>query len=262
MLTTMVVASGVLFRPLPQTTTFTAAVAERNTTQVSRAAERPTIPKHLDVDTPRAPRAEEQDPVRVPEVEPPAPTRTILPGGIDGVDVPFALGGTFLVQPGKESGGNAPRHMRVRVEVEEGLPVSTQEFSDFVMAALNDERSWAGTGQFSFSRTDERAAVRIVLASPSTVDAECAPLPTNGKWSCGRYGKAMINADRWINNSAAFAAAGGDIVEYRTYLINHEVGHLLGYDHVKCPAPGAVAPVMMQQSITLSGCVPNGWIRP
>ena len=47
--------------------------------------------------------------------------------------------------------------------------------------------------------------------------------------------------------------------DYRAYMINHEVGHYLGFGHVTCPAAGSASPVMQQQSITLNGCEPNPW---
>jgi len=42
-------------------------------------------------------------------------------------------------------------------------------------------------------------------------------------------------------------------------VINHETGHWLGLGHSQCPASGAPAPIMQQQSIDLQGCVINSW---
>ncbi len=44
----------------------------------------------------------------------------------------------------------------------------------------------------------------------------------------------------------------GDLDAYRAYAVNHEVGHALGNRHQPCPANGAPAPVMMQQSWSTS----------
>jgi hypothetical protein len=45
---------------------------------------------------------------------------------------------------------------------------------------------------------------------------------------------------------------GTDLDGYRTYAVNHEVGHALGMRHEPCSAAGAPAPVMMQQSWSVS----------
>jgi len=179
----------------------------------------------------------------------------VLPG-----EVPTALSGALVVMPGSEAAPGTGTATSVRVEVEEGLPVDETAFARFVMDTLNDPRGWGADGSVTFARTDGAADIRVVLASPATVDAMCAPLATNGKWSCGRYGHAAINAQRWASGSDAFnAASGTDLLLYRQYLVNHEVGHLLGHQHTGCPAAGATAPVMLQQSLGLGGCVPNGW---
>jgi hypothetical protein len=66
----------------------------------------------------------------------------------------------------------------------------------------------------------------------------------------------MINLDRWTRAVPGFR---GDVGLYRQYVINHEVGHQLGYGHQACPRPGALAPVMQQQTLGLNGCRANGW---
>ena len=173
--------------------------------------------------------------------------------------VPDGLGGDLVVVPGNDAAPAPDRHVRtVRVEVEAGLDVDGALFAATVMAVLNDPRGWGGDGSVSFARTDGDAEIRVVLASPETVDVLCAPLQTVGRYSCGRAGRAVLNYDRWVNAAPEFA----DRTVYRQYLVNHEVGHLLGQPHVQCPGPGEVAPIMQQQTVGVAPCVPNGWPFP
>lgn len=204
--------------------------------------------------------ASEAAPSDVPD--PATPDADALAGVLPG-EVPQALSGELVVAAGSSPAPGSGRVMRVRVEAERGLPVDVDAFAAFVMTTLNDGRGWGADGSVTFARTDGEADIRVLVASPATVDAMCAPLRTNGKWSCGRYGHAALNANRWVDGSDAFnAASGGDLLAYRQYLVNHEVGHLLGHQHTGCPGAGLVAPVMLQQSIRLDGCLPNGWPHP
>lgn len=184
--------------------------------------------------------------------------------GIRPGDVPRSSSGAFAVAPGSSPAPGPGRVATVRVEVEDGVPVDVAALAAFVMDTLNDPRGWGADGSVSFARTDgPDPEIRVLVASAATVDAMCAPLRTNGRWSCGRYGHAALNADRWVSGAPAFLEAeGADLTTYRQYLVNHEVGHLLGHQHTGCPAPGAIAPVMLQQSIRLEGCRPNGWPNP
>jgi hypothetical protein len=132
-------------------------------------------------------------------------------------------------------------------------------FAGAVDATLASSSGWIGTRRWSLQRVDrDDASFVIRLATPGTVDRVCATagLDTDGYVSCraGRF--VMINLDRWLRGVPEYL---GDVALYRHYVINHEVGHQLGYGHQSCPARGRLAPVMQQQTLGLKGCRPNGW---
>jgi hypothetical protein len=180
--------------------------------------------------------------------------------GLLSADAPSSAGGDLVVVPGDVPAPLTDRLVRtVRVEVETGLAVDGEIFAAMVLATLNDQRSWGGDGSMTFARTDgDDQDLRVVLASPEKVDALCAPLNTHGDYSCGRNGHAAINYVRWVQATDEFA----DKTVYRQYVINHEVGHLLGHQHTTCTGAGDLAPIMQQQSIRVAPCLPNAWPRP
>lgn len=190
---------------------------------------------------------------------PPGLTAADVAAGLLSADVPEVAGGTFVVVPGSDPGPGTGVVRTVRVEVEQGLAIDGAAFAALVMATLNDPRGWGGDGSTSFARTDGDASFRVLLASPSTVDRLCAPLQTDGEVSCGRAGHAVLNLRRWVETTPEYTA---DKTLYRQYVVNHEVGHLLGHQHQKCPGAGQLAPVMQQQSYRAAPCVPNAWPFP
>ena len=40
-------------------------------------------------------------------------------------------------------------------------------------------------------------------------------------------------------------------------MVNHEIGHILGFEHKKCPCVGCKVPIMVQQTLGLQGCKPD-----
>lgn len=168
--------------------------------------------------------------------------------------------GRFDIAGGAHERYGEGRTWTYLVEVEEGIGITAAAFAVEVESILLDPRSWTGGGRVTFERrSDGPVDIRVTLATPGTVDEECAPLETVGRYSCWNGERAMINLDRWLEGSSTYA---GDLHGYRRYLINHEVGHGLGRGHVGCPTPGLPAPVMMQQTIRVDGCVPSPWPHP
>lgn len=140
--------------------------------------------------------------------------------------------------------------LRVRVIVQDGLEDLADDFAATVEEVLADGDGWAAAGR-SFAVVEHDADIDVVLARPKTVDQLCAPLLTGGSFSCGRKGRAVINVRRWKGGATTF---GKDLTSYRAYVVNHEVGHLLGFDHEACPGRGRRAPIMLQQTKSLAGC--------
>jgi hypothetical protein len=137
------------------------------------------------------------------------------------------------------------------VEVEQGavLPQIQHPFAAAVDEALADSRGWTASGDIAFRRVDvAQPDVRIRLTATETARAMCGfELPYDT--SCYVNGVVYVSAPRWFRGAHAFA---GDLAGYRRYLINHEIGHFLGHGHESCPADGAPAPVMMQQTFSVS----------
>ncbi|MEG9227326.1 DUF3152 domain-containing protein [Aeromicrobium sp. Sec7.5] len=163
--------------------------------------------------------------------------------------------GTYSTAP--EAGpaaGTAGDLVQYRVEVEDVVGISPVEFAAAVDGVTADPRGWTQDGARRLQRTDT-APLRIVLVSPPTADQLCAPLNTAGKYSCRNGNDVVINADRWNVGVPHFQP----LDQYRIYVINHELGHALRNPHESCPGSGQVAPVMLQQTIGLDGCLPNPW---
>jgi Protein of unknown function (DUF3152) len=204
----------------------------------------------------------DREPLEDPATPIPLVAATGGPDAVAGVVarvVPPAGTGTFTVVPGSVPAPGTGAVLTVRVEVENGLPVEVTAFARFVMDTLNDARGWGHDGAMTFARTGGEAEIVVRLASPETTGRLCAPIDTAGPLSCRVGRHAVVNLYRWVEGSTDYH---GDLTAYRSYVVNHEVGHVLGHEHVDCPAPAAPAPVMQQQSLGLDGCSPNPWPYP
>jgi hypothetical protein len=188
-----------------------------------------------------------------------------LPTGILPDGGPFTEAGakTWRIVPGTtpKVGEGTAKSFTYTVEVEGGLNTTTfggdDGFARMVSDTLANPKSWTHNPQFAFTRVDGASGAqpdfRISLSSPMTVREGCGydiPLET----SCfnpayvDNQPRVFINEARWVRGAVPFQ---GDVGSYRQYLINHEVGHAIGYPrHEPCGENGALAPVMMQQTFS------------
>jgi hypothetical protein len=201
-----------------------------------------------------------------------------LPGG-----GPFAVqgAGIWRLVPGAGAPFGTGRLFTYTIEVEDGVVLEggPEGFATTVDNTLNNPKSWIGSGRYQFQRIDdsEAADLRISLASQLTTREICGfRIPFDASCWKSDDRRVVINVARWVRGAVAFQ---GNVVQYDQYVVNHEVGHGLGFQHTPCDKTGELAPVMMQQTWGVSNdylaalgtdrvpangqvCAPNAWPFP
>ncbi|MCB0918224.1 MAG: DUF3152 domain-containing protein [Actinobacteria bacterium] len=166
----------------------------------------------------------------------------------------------FRVAPGRSGVTGNHKLKTFTVEVERGIDIDINRFAAEVEDRLFDHRSWANVDGRSLQRVSgPDPDFRVSLTTGASVDTLCYPRHTAGIVSCNTGERAVLNILRWRKGAPDFPTLEG----YRTYLINHEVGHGFGKGHVYCPAKGGPGRLMMQQ--TFMGprpCPPENHARP
>ena len=122
-----------------------------------------------------------------------------------------------------------------------------------IMAFLNSPDGWLQDGYF-FEPTEKIVAkVWIRLSMSKTIESICGVSPM---LSCAELGgKDMyLCAERWFGGAPKSKLS---LHDYRQYMVLHEMGHILGKEHVKCPGKGKYAPIMLQQTLGIGECIPN-----
>ncbi|MFS0884888.1 DUF3152 domain-containing protein [Aeromicrobium sp. 179-A 4D2 NHS] len=153
------------------------------------------------------------------------------------------------------------RHtVRYTIVTKGEITTSVATFRRQVQETLDDPRGWRSAG-IAFKRVRSGGSMTIVLSQASRVPSYSSAC--SSQWSCrvGRY--VIINQERWKHASPAWNASRHTTLRgYRNMVVNHEVGHWLGWHHASCGGKGQKAPVMMQQSKGRNGCTFNPWPKP
>jgi hypothetical protein len=204
------------------------------------------------------PSAVERVTLDAPRLRVPAMTMTSPPP-----DVPARGSGQFVLAGGASPRVGSGRVYRYRVVVELGSPVSPADFAAAVDVILSDPRSWIASRRWGFQRVSMGSSdFTVHLATPATTDVLCSRVgvtETGGEVSCRGGRTVVINLKRWLLAVPWYADA---IEAYRQMVVNHEVGHFLGWGHMGCPGAGRPAPVMQQQTLGLQTCARNPWPYP
>jgi hypothetical protein len=209
-------------------------------------------PKGVSTTTPEAPATEVK--AQKPKLD--VPTAELPAGPAfseDGVGTWRAIAGS-----GPRVGeANAQKFRKYAIAIEDGVQPADygnddSAFARTVEGFLSDPRSWIGTKQVALQRVEasQNPDFIVSLTSTKTTHTLCGkeiPFETSC-WNPASK-RVIINVARWVRGAMVY---GPDLAGYRTYVINHEVGHALGSGHAPCPENGAPAPVMMQQTFGVS----------
>lgn len=178
-------------------------------------------------------------------------SRSLLPCSARGLVL--AIGLLALASPA----GASDRTVGYSIAQRGGPMADLSAFARIVNETLNDPRGWSLGGAIRFDRVDS-GMFQVTLATPDVVGSfgGCSAV-----YSCRSGPHVLINSERWASATPTYPGASL-LAPYRQMLINHEVGHALGFGHSRCPQKGRLAPLMQQQSKGLQGCLRNPWPLP
>ena len=177
--------------------------------------------------------------------------------------------------------GSKAASKREKQEEEKGEEVTiyvrdpTQHNLGFeLQRVLVDERGWAQSLRFRFVDSPKQARVRVMLITPQQLEKQfvqrygredlrgMSVTAMTEDWD-DTPARVYFNLDRWRYGPAAAvkvraadgtpATTPGDrLLCYRTYLINHELGHAFGLQH-HSPSRDGVCSIMTQQTKNTAG---------
>lgn len=148
------------------------------------------------------------------------------------------------------------------IKFNKNLQINKNQAIKKIKSVLEDTRGWKSLG-YNFIYIDinnknnnnkHPTDFVIYFTSSQYVKKIC----NDSRLSCANMENFEIyfNIDRWRYGSKLSKLK---IDDYRTYVINHEVGHIIGRDHDKCKGRNFKVPVMVQQTLGIGNCKPNPW---
>jgi len=148
--------------------------------------------------------------------------------------------------------------MRYATVVDPGVDYDPRQFANEIDVYLADPDGWLSRG-VTFTRVTDSSKAHVVIHL--TAASRMKAIGCDSHLSCAEFhGRQVhLNAKRWGEGAPP---SGLRLEAYRQYMVTHEMGHILGYDHSRCPGKGVPAPIMIQQTLGLGECKPNTAVTP
>ncbi len=137
-----------------------------------------------------------------------------------------------------------PVFISYSIAVAKNIDFAAEEFKNIVQYILQHNKGWKSYGyDFEYCENSKESKtlknsknetpkkhVHITLCNPEDVKKACG----TSTLSCydPSTDKIYINYRNWNGGSKSDLSTA----DYRIYVINHEMGHALGFEHTKCPA--------------------------
>lgn len=147
---------------------------------------------------------------------------------------------------------------RYNIIIDESLNLRKNLIEEKIESVLDDSHGWKKLG-YKFHRSTTNLDFVITIVPNKIVKKVC----NFDGLSCATMFRnknktdiIFLNLKKWQKGSAK---SKQNVDLYRTYMINHEVGHILGRGHIKhedCK-PGTKCPIMVQQTLGIGKCKPN-----
>lgn len=151
----------------------------------------------------------------------------------------------------------------ISTKVDDDVRYSNHSLKSKVLKVLKDKDGWESIDKIVFkyvdwntlASIDSKNKIPIRLSNNKTIVKMCGFKEIEKLSCCNMQTKEVwLNFYRWKNGAKPSKLS---LDKYRSYMINHEVGHALGRLHAKCECEGCSAPIMMQHTISIGKCKPN-----